>query len=250
MHHVAVHRVLALGLFASLMFGTATAHAGRTHFGWLYGTEVVPERGTEFETWILEENKKGDDQSDETGFWWGLVFAVTPHLELAITTEAEYEKSRVEEGDVHFTQWGGDVRYRPQSPDPIDAGPITTLFRVGVKRRIEDRAGIRGELDVVASYTTGRVFVAVDAGAIFDRSPDQREIELRPGAGVSVRAHEDLRLGVETFGELVAKGDGTSWMVVGPTVSLTHGRFWGAATYGIGLFGVRDAPRLTFGAAL
>ena len=122
MHHAGARRVLGLGLFASLLLGSVTAHAGRTHFGWLYGTDVVPERGTEFETWIVEENKKGDDKIDETSFWWGLVFALTPHLELAITTEAAFEKSRVEEGNVHFTRWGGELRYRPQSPDSIDFG--------------------------------------------------------------------------------------------------------------------------------
>ena len=30
----------------------ATAHAGRTFYGWLYGTEVMPERGVELQTWI------------------------------------------------------------------------------------------------------------------------------------------------------------------------------------------------------
>lgn len=246
MRHVAVRRGLAL----VLLLGSATTHAGRTHFGWSYGTDVVPERGTEVEMWILEENKKGDDKVDQTAFWWGLVFALTPHLELAITSEAQFEKSLVDEGDVHFTRWGGEVRYRPQSPDPIDAGPFATMFRIGAKRLIEDRAGIRGEADIVASYVTGRLFAAFDAGAIYIRTPHETEVELRPGAGVSVRVIDDFRLGIESYAELVLKGEGTSWLVVGPTISLTHGRFWGAATYGIGLFGIRDAPRLTFGAAL
>lgn len=250
MHRPAAPRALALGLFASLLLGSAIAHAGRTHFGWSYGTDVIPERGVELETWILEENKKGDDKVDQTAFWWGLIFALTPHLELGITSEAQFEKSRVEEGDVHFTRWGGEVRYRPQSPDPIDAGPFATLFRIGVKRLIEDRAGVRGEVDIVASYSHGKVFAAIDAGAIAIRTPTETEVELRPGAGISVRVVDDFRIGVESYAELVAKGGGTSWLVVGPTVSITHGRFWGTATYGIGLFGIRDAPRLTFGAAL
>ena len=242
----------AAAALASLVLATSagTAHAGRTHFGWSYGTDIIPERGTELETWIVEENHKGDDDVQETSFWWGLVFALTPHVELAITTEAAYERSDVEDGGVHFTRWGGEVRFRPQSPDPIDAGPFATLFRLGAKRLIEDRAGVRAEADAVASYTLGRWFVGVDAGMIYIHTPDADEFELRPGAGVSVRAVEDLRFGVEAYAELPLNGDGTKWMVIGPTISLTHGRFWGAATYGIGLFGIRDAPRLTFGAAL
>jgi hypothetical protein len=239
----------ASGLLA-LLVGSATAHAGRTHFAWSYGTDVIPERGTELETWILEENQKGDDKVDETAFWWGLVVSLTAHVEMSISTEAKFEKSMVEEPGVHFTRWGVDVRYRPQSPDPIDAGPIATLFRFGAKRLIEDRAGVRLEGNIVASYTAGRVLAALDAGVIVQRTPDETDFELRPGAGVSVRAIDDLRFGVEAYAELVARGGGTTWLTVGPTISLTHGRFWGAATYGIGVLGIRDAPRITFGAAL
>jgi hypothetical protein len=76
------------------------------------------------------------------------------------------------------------------------------------------------------------------------------ESEFRPGGGVSFRVIEDFRLGVESYAELITQGEGTSWLVIGPTASLTHGRFWGAATLGVGVFGIRDAPRLTFGVAL
>lgn len=234
----------------ALLLGASTAHAGRTHFGWSYGTDIIPERGTELEWWILEENKEGDTNKDETAFWWGLLFAVTPHWELGISSEAQYEKSDVEEPHVRFTRWGGELRYRPQSPDPIDAGPIATKFRIGAKRLIEERAGFRGEIDAIASYTRGRVHVAVDAGAVFIHTPDASEIEARPSGGVSVRVVHDLRLGAEAYAEIPLKGEDKAWMVVGPTVSLTSGRFWGALTYGVGLFGIRDAPRITFGAAL
>jgi hypothetical protein len=240
---------IAAGLLA-LCISSATAHAGRTHFGWSYGSDIIPERGTELEMWILEENKKGDDKVDQTAFWWGVLFALTPHWEIGITSEAQFEKSLVEEGDVHFTRWGGELRYRPQSPDPIDAGPFATKFRLGAKRLIEDRDGLRGEADIIGSYTNGRFLAAIDLGAVFVNKTDASEVELRPGAGVSIRAIDDVRLGVETYAEIEAKGDGSSWLVVGPTVSITHGRFWGAATYGIGLFGIRDAPRVTFGVAL
>lgn len=227
-----------------------TADAGRTHFGWLYGTDIVPERGTELETWILEENQEGDANKNETAFWWGPVVALTAHLELAISIEAEYEDDKAGNAGVHFSAWGGELRYRLQSPDPIDAGPFVTKFRAGAKRVIEVRDAYQLEGDVIASYESGRVFVLVDLGAVTKRNPDAQETELRPGAGISVRATHDLRFGVEGFGELQVEGDGTDWYVVGPTISITSGRFWGAATYGIGVLGIRDAPRVTFGVAL
>jgi hypothetical protein len=244
------HRIrarLVLGLLVSCV--AAPAYAGRSHFAWLYGSEVVPERGVELETWIVEENKQGDAKTDETSFWWGPVIALTDHLEFAISIEANYEAEGMERG-VHFSEWGAEARYRVQSPDLTDAGPIGTLFRVGAKRLIEDRKGVAFEGDVVATYTSGRLHVAVDVGAATERNIDAEETLLRPGAGISVRAYQELRFGVETFGEAVLEGDGQSWQVVGPTISLTNGRFWGAATYGVGIFGIRDAPRVTFGVAL
>jgi hypothetical protein len=230
---------------AVLVAFAAPAHAGRSHFGWLYGTDIVPERGVELETWITEENQKGDAHTGETAFWWGPVMALTAHVEMAISIEANEEA-----GSPNFTKWGADVRYRPQSPDAIDAGPFATKFRFGAKRLILERPGVRVEGDAIASYTAGRVIALIDAGAIYQHLPDGDEAELRPGGGVSIKAVDDLRFGIETYGELIVKGDDTSWLVAGPTVSLTSGRFWGAATYGIGLFGIRDAPRLTFGVAL
>jgi hypothetical protein len=62
---------------------------------------------------------------------------------------------------------------------------------------------------------------------------------------------DDLRVGAEVYGELpLNDNSSTRWLVVGPTASYTRGLFWGAATYGVGLFGLRDAPRITFGVAL
>jgi len=230
---------------AMLVSWAGSAHAGRSHFGWMYGSDIVPERGVEIESWILEENQKGDAKTGETAFWWGPVTALTQHLELAVSVEANEE-----DGSPHFTRWGADLRYRPQSPDAIDAGPFATKFRIGAKRLILDRAGVRGEADIIASYTAGKLFAQIDAGAVYEHVPNAEEAELRPAAGVSVRAVQDLRFGVEMYSELIVKGEGTSWLVVGPTVSITSGRFWGAATLGIGVFGIRDAPRVTFGVAL
>jgi hypothetical protein len=221
------------------------AHAGRTHLAWSYGTDVVPERGVEVENWIQEENQKGGAHTGETAFWWGPVMALTQHVELAISIEANEEA-----GSPNFTRWGADLRYRVQSPDAVDAGPLVTKIRVGAKRLILERAGVHGEADISTSYTAGRVFVLFDAGAIYEHVPNAEEAELRPSGGVSVRVVDDLRFGVETYSELVVKGEGTSWLVVGPTISLTHGRFWGAASLGAGVFGIRDAARLTFGLAL
>lgn len=247
MGRVLRHMVVGVLVLAAT---AGTARAGRTPFGWSYGTDIVPERGTELETWFLEENGEGDEKKNETAFWWGAVFAPTQHLELALLMEAEYEDERDGKAGPHFTRWGGEVRYRLQSPDPIEAGPLATKLRFGAKRLIEDRAGYQLEADVINSVTHGRVFALLDLGIVTERIPGAKETQFRPSGGVSVRAVGDLRFGVEAYSELIVEGDGTSWMAIGPSVALTSGRIWVAATYGIGIFGMRDAPRVTFGVAL
>jgi hypothetical protein len=229
---------------------TDSAHAGRSHFGWSYGTDNVPERGTELETWFLEENNEGDAKTNETAFWWGAVFAPTQHLELAVLLEADYEDERDGKAGPHFSRWGGEVRYRLQSPDPIEGGPLATKLRFGAKRLIEDRNGYQLEADLINSVRSGRVFALVDLGVVTERIPGANETQFRPSGGISIRAIGDLRFGVEAYSELIVEGDASSWMVVGPSAALTNGRIWLAATYGIGIFGIRDAPRVTFGVAL
>src|SRR3954465_8365940 len=125
---------------AILVAFAAPAHAGRTHFGWLYGTDIIQERGVELENWIVEENQKTGATTGETAFWWGPVMALTQHVEFAISVEANEEA-----GAPNFTKGGADIRYRPQSPDAVDAGPFATKFRLGAKRLILDRDGLRGE---------------------------------------------------------------------------------------------------------
>nr|MBA3458146.1 hypothetical protein [Deltaproteobacteria bacterium] len=57
--------VLAAGVLAA----PAMASAGRTQYGWLFGTEVMPERGAELQTWIDEQN--GLDPVDINSTTWG-----------------------------------------------------------------------------------------------------------------------------------------------------------------------------------
>ena len=45
----------------------APPSAGRTPYGWLYGTEVMPERGAEIQTWVAEKNGEPPDDSTTPG---------------------------------------------------------------------------------------------------------------------------------------------------------------------------------------
>jgi hypothetical protein len=59
----------------------------------------------------------------------------------------------------------------------------------------------------------------------------------------------DFRIGAEVFAQISLDDKGASWAVAGPNMSWTHGRFWVSATYGIGVYQIKDAPRMQWGIA-
>ena len=55
-------RIAALGVVVLVLLSVeGAARAGRSDAAWLYGTEVVPERGVELEQWIGEEHRQASD---------------------------------------------------------------------------------------------------------------------------------------------------------------------------------------------
>lgn len=226
-----------------------TADAGRSFYGWLYGTEVMPERGVELQTWILEEGDKYDTHVKESSIWWGPLIGITDRLELALPIEMEWTRSDVDKASFTFKRFGVEARYRFVSQDPVDAPPFAPLVRVAVKRDVTTRDDVRVEADAVASYEVGAVHALVDIGFISDIMSDGQHSELRPGAGVSIRATDELRLGAEVYSELSLDSRGQSWAVVGPSVAWTHGRFWLSGAFGIGLYQIKVAPRVMWGIA-
>jgi hypothetical protein len=235
--------------FLVLLVWSSTAWAGRKDFAWLYDTEINPERNVEIETWIQEENRKGDQAANETLIWWAPTVGLTQHLELAIPIEFAYSADRMTPSSTNLERWGGELRYRFNSPDPVEAGPLTVLVRAALKRAVDDRGGFRGEADLVAAYQAGSIRVLADVGSVVNYGRNATEAEVRPSLGISVRVSDELRIGAETYSEIVVAANDVTWLAVGPDISYSHGRFWAVAAYPIGVFGISDAPRVSFGIA-
>jgi hypothetical protein len=227
-----------------------TAHAGRVAYGWLYGTEVMPERGVELETWILEENDKYGSNIKETSLWWGPVVGITDQLELSLPIEMEWTTSNtMTAASFTFRRFGIEARYRLAPQDPVEATSVVPLLRVAAKRDVSKRDAVRLEADGVVSYDIGRVNVLIDIGVVGDLQSGTRHTELRPGGGLSVRTAGELRIGAEAYSELSLDARRESWAVVGPNIAWTHGRFWASGAFGIGIYHVRTAPRVMWGIA-
>lgn len=243
-----------LVLIAALMVAPGSAHAGRTFYGWLYGSEVMPERGVELQSWITEENFEGGHE--ENTWLFGAQVGVTDRFELGFPVEIDWyhDANLMPPASTKFARYGIEGRYRFVSADPVDAPAVVPLLRVGLKRMISapDRHGFQPELDFVLSYESGIVQALIDLGVVAQvRSEGDPTAQIRPGAGVSVLVDEahDLRVGAEIFAEIPTVGE--SWFIAGPNASWTHGRFWISGVLGIGLNQsfINTAPRVQWGIA-
>lgn len=242
--------VLVAVLLASV--SPQTAHAGRTFYGWLYGTEVVPERGVELQTWVQDETDKYSTRNKETWLAWGPLVGVTDQLELGLPIELEWADvpgATPIDRKVSFTfkRFGIEARYRLAPSDPVEAPALVPLIRVAVKRDITARSNVRVEGDAVLSYQAGSVQVVADVGVTGDLASSASHLELHPGIGISVLASGELRIGAEVYSELSLDVRSESWAVIGPDLSWTHGRFWVSGAFGIGLYRVQVAPRVIWG---
>jgi hypothetical protein len=232
----------------ALLACAQTAHAGRTFYGWLYGTEVMPERGAEIQTWVYEENGRGPLK--ETGLWWSPLIGVTDQLELALPVEFAWTRIDGADGsDFTFTTWGVEARYRLVSQDPEDAPPLAPLIRAAVKRDVGVRNAVQPEIDLVVSYEIGRVHLLVDLGMVGQFTKDDNRLEFRPGGGISVQVVGDLRLGAEAYAEIDLEDSDRSWAIVAPNLAWSHGRTWISAAMGIGIYQIDNAPRVMWGIA-
>jgi hypothetical protein len=254
-----VRTAFAVLLATCLLSGTA--HAGRSFFGWLQGTEVMPERGVELQSWMVEENDRyttvANPDSEYTALWVAPVIGVTDQLELLFPNEFEWGASDPTDptapvGPPHFTwrRYGIGARYRFVSQDTVEAPPLVPLVQASVKRDVTVRDLVRVEGGGSLSYEVGRVLALAEVGYIgeFGGKPGHHN-EIRPAVGVSISVTDELRLGAEYYSELTFDTVTKSWAAIGPDLSWTHGRFWISGAFGIGLYQVHTAPRVMWGIA-
>jgi hypothetical protein len=234
----------------------ATAHAGRTFYGWLQDTQVMPERGAEIQTFISEENYQGPDTTppskDHNTTWWlAPAIGINDQLELALPVQFVWDHVDGAAPHTNFLSYGAQIKYRFVTSDPVDAPDFVPAIRATIDRVvIGSRDHWVPEVDLIGSYQTGIVHAVVNAGVVGDVSPDDQHFEGHGGAGVSIETIEDLRVGAELFADVSLDSNTTgTWVVIGPNISWSHGRSWLSASYGIGIYQIRDAPKLNWGIA-
>src|SRR5262245_8823896 len=122
-----VRRALVLLMMVA---APGSALAGRTFYGWLYGTEVMPERGAELQTWLTEANKSdGAAETHETSWLLSGLVGVTDQLELGFPIVFQWSHAEPNPAKTVFERYGVEARYRFVTPDPVDAPAFVPLVR-------------------------------------------------------------------------------------------------------------------------
>lgn len=234
---------------AAVLLAPGVVSAGRTQYGWLFGTDVMPERGAEIQTWVTEENAASGVNYHDTVWGVQALIGITDQLELALPVELIWRDSDMINPGFTWQSYGIEARYRFVSQDPVDAPPFAPLARIAIKRDVIARDTLIAEANFVASTTTssGSVAALLDLGAVGRFTRDDAKFELRPGLGVSFQVYGDLRLGAEVFAHLSVDEAADRWVAAGPNLAWSHGRSWVSAAFGIGLYQIKTAPALQWG---
>jgi hypothetical protein len=242
-------RLIVVTLIAGLA-ATRAAHAGLNRFGWLADTDVLPERQVELGQWLGDERRLGPDHAYETSLWWGPLIGVTDQVEVAFPVEWVWVDSDSRNPSTRFTRYGVEARWRLVSADPVEAPAWVPVIQAAVRRPLADPIAADVSVDGVIGYDCGRIHAVGNLGVSDELRRGLDTSYLRGGAGVSVRVATGLRLGLEAYGELATAGaTDEDWIVVGPDLSWTHGRFWLSATVPVGVYQINLAPRLNWAVA-
>ncbi len=228
---------------------SASAEAGRSQYAWLYGAEVLPEKSVEVQQWVYERNGLLDGTIRDTAMWWGVLVGVPDQLEVVIPVELLWRRVDGVGTDFTIEKYGVELRYRFTKHDSEKPDGIAPLFRIAAKRDVNARDTTVAEADFVLAYQAGKFHGQVDLGGIARINADQAEIELHPGAGISIEVKKDLRFGLEGIAIMNLDRDlnKRDWVGVGPNMAWTSGRFWLSASFLIGLHQINTAPRFIWG---
>jgi hypothetical protein len=246
--------VRRLALFALVVAAPGTASAGRSFFGWLQSTDVMPERGAEIATFVSEENRLSQlDNLRDTTWWIAPSIGINDQLELTLPVEFTWDRADIGGPRSTLSEYGVDLKYRFVTADPVDKPDFVPAIRARVERVVTGPRDVAdARVDLIATYDAGPVQAAINLGVQGLISSSTQHFQGLPGLGVSIEAVADLRFGAEIFGEIALDDDGSgnyTWLAVGPNMAWSHGRSWLSAAYGIGLLHIRDAPKLNWGIA-
>jgi hypothetical protein len=228
------------GCALALLCISTPALAGRGNFGGLQSADVVGDANVELDSRLADQNDVGPLHERSTAWWIAPTIGLTDNVELQLPVEMAWRSETGFKSDFTLSSFGADARYRFSRAVPA-------LFRFGLSRDVEIRNLGRAELGVVVSYELGAVQVLADAGITFEANRGGVHFAARPGVGVSVRVRPDVRVGAEVFGVRSFDSAVESWAVAGPNLAFTHGRFWFAGSFGIGVHNISTAGRLVWG---
>jgi hypothetical protein len=250
-----------LALAAAL--ATADARAGIRPYIWTWDTQIVPQGDVELEQWLWVRGKAPANPSAVADYWlwWGPVFGLTEHLEVAVPFQT---LARSSPQSFWIESLEVDARYRIFSRN--DDGKFQPLIRAAFHQAVRS-PGLYSRVDANAVLSYGslsELHATADLGTriflpFLSASTAAPRVQLTYAAGVSYPLTEELHGAVEVFGEVdVANPPSTTDLAhhfVGASVGYQKGRVWLTAGMLVGLTPLfpttpQVMPRLIWAVAL
>jgi hypothetical protein len=214
-----------------------------SHLAWFGDTEQLVAGAVEAELRATEHDDLGQTRIRDTTLLTGLRFGVNDALELTFSAEVASTSAVGLQQEFALRDYAGSVRYRfVRRTEPIVPATRFTLVRDGVRRDV-----IHAEVDATVVGTYDRFVGAAELGYVIDanRGGGFRQ-RLRTNLAAGFQARPALTAALELHGEFDKESGATDWIVAGPTIAWTRGRFWFSAHYGFGVSGIGRASRIAW----
>jgi hypothetical protein len=224
-------RYLAL-LGAVGAFLPRAASAGPRPYAFTQGVDSLPDGTVELESWFSAEKPR----SGAAGWdWWlGPVAGLTDRIEAglfaifeqpAVSAPGATSSVALSSLRVHASwlladksTWPVDVRLRAEYGQPVASGTPNT-----------------GWFTAILSRDFGRLNLTVNLGGYLEMADTQTVPYFTGSFASTVELPAGFRVGGEIFSEKELKSGGESEVWAGPSLAYGRGRFWLAATLGLGL---------------
>ena len=229
---------------AAVATAATPAAAEPVRYGWLDSSDVLAAHAVELEARISELGDQGPLHVRQASLWLAPKLGVTDALELRLPFELVRRYETGLPPSFSWARYGAEVLYR------VDVGGGFGLRpRLGVSRDVAIHDLIHAETGVAASWQLGRFHLLGDANVAADINRGGLRLAVFGGIAASAEVATGLRLGAELYGERSRDESTQRWAVVAPVLAWTRGRFWVAASLGIGLTNISTAPRLRWAIA-
>ena len=224
-------RCLTLLAALAALLPSRAAMAGPRPYGFSQGVDSLPDGTLELESWFSAEKPR----SGAAGWdWWlGPVTGLTDRIEAGLF--AIFEQPAASPGGTSSVALSSLRAHASWLLADKAAWPVDVRLRAEYGQRVAAGTPNTAWLTAIVSRDLGRLNLTANLGGYLEMADDETLSELVGSFASTMELPAGFRLGGEIFTEKELKAGGKTEVWAGPSLAYGRGRFWLAATFGLGL---------------